>query len=196
MILNLVEPYLTQKKTNLNQHQISFKIIIQSSLYRLGHGAFFTTLSQLFGVSISLASVTNKVCGVLVATLYDRYAKLPQTDEEWETELKGSLENYEFPCVGAWAGFYVYVSSKLKSYFSFKKRDSMSNLRLVSYNKKFLYCAVRARESTHDTRMLRNSAIYQKNVTGHTIPDRVIDLGEHGKMLLVNVGDTGFPKHA
>ena len=58
----------------------------------------------------------------------------------------------------------------------------MSNLGLESYNKKFLYCAAGAPGSTHDARMLRNSAIYQKTVTGHVIPDRVIDLGDHGKI--------------
>ena len=122
-------------------------------------------------MSISLASVTfNKVYRVLVATLYNRYVKLPRTDQEWESELKGFLENYELSCVGAWDGFHAYVSSKLKSYFSFKKRYSMSNLGLVSYNKKFLYCAIGAPGSTHDARMLRNSAIYQKIVTGHAFP--------------------------
>ena len=152
---------------------------------------------QLFGVSISPASVTfKKVCCVLVAALYNRCVKLPQTGEEWEAELEGFLENYELLSVGAWDSFHVYVSSKLKSYFSFKKRYSMSNLGLVSYNKKFLYCAIGAPGSTHDARMLRNSAIYQKIVTGHAIPDRVIDLGEHGKIPLVTVGDTAFPKHA
>ena len=57
----------------------------------------------------------------------------------------------------------------------------MSNLGLVGYNKKFLYCAVGAPGSTHDARMLRNSVVYQKIVTGHAITDRVVDLGEHGK---------------
>ena len=44
--------------------------------------------------------------------------------------------------------------------------------------------------------MLRNSAIYQTTVTGHVIPDRVIDLGKHGQIPLVTVRDTAFPKHA
>ena len=44
--------------------------------------------------------------------------------------------------------------------------------------------------------MQRNSAIYQKIVNGHAIPERVIDLGEHGKIPLVTLGDTAFPKHA
>ena len=197
MFLNIVEPFLTKKETNLNRHSINVNRQLGLTLYRFGHGASFTTLSQLFDVSRSLASVTfNKVCRVLVATLYNRYVKLPRTDEEWEVELKGFLENYVFPCVDALDGFHVYVSSKLKSYFSFKKRYSMSNLGLVSYNNKFPYCAVGAPGSTHDARMLRNSAIYQKIVTGHAIPDRVIDLGEHGKIPLVTDGDAAFRKHA
>ena len=148
-------------------------------------------------MAISLASVTfNKVFRVLVATLCNRFVKFTRTDEEWEAELKGFLENYKFPCFGAWDGFHVYVSSKLKPYFSFKRRCRMSNLGLVSYNKKFLYCAVGAPGSTCDARMLRNSTVYQIIVTGHAIPDRVIDLGEHGKIPLVTVGDTAFQKHA
>ena len=60
----------------------------------------------------------------------------------------------------------------------------MSNLELVSYNKKFLYCAVGPPGSTYDARMLCNSVIFQKIVTGHAIPDRVTDLGDHGKIPL------------
>ena len=149
MILNIVEPYVTKKETNLNQHPISVNRQLGLTLYRLGHGASFTTLSRLFVVSISLDSVTfNKVCRVLVATLYNRYIKLPLTDEQWDAELKGFLENYKFPCVRTWDGFHVYVSSKLRSYFSFKNRCGTSNLGLKSYNRKFLYCAVGAPGST------------------------------------------------
>ena len=130
------------------------------TLYQLGYGAPPTTLPQLFGGPIFLASVTfNKVFRVLVARPYNRYVKLSRTDNKWEAELKCLLENCESPCEGAWDSFHVYVGSKLKSYFSFKKRYSMSNLRLVSYNQKFLYCAVGALGSTHDARMLPDSTI-------------------------------------
>ena len=50
------------------------------------------------GVSEELACVTfNAVCKVLVGEMYDDYVKLP---DDWEAELRGFLENYEFPCVG------------------------------------------------------------------------------------------------
>ena len=39
MILNIVESYLTEKETNLNQHPISANRQLGLTLYRLGHGA-------------------------------------------------------------------------------------------------------------------------------------------------------------
>ena len=77
----------------------------------------------------------------------------------------------------------------------FENAEGGPNLQLVTYNKKCLYGAVRASGSTHDARMLRNSAINQKIVTVHAIPDRVIDLGEHGKIPLVTVAETAFSEH-
>ena len=52
-------------------------------------------------------------------------------------ELRGFIEHYEFPCVGSWHRFHVNVSSKLKQFYSFKKRYTMSNLALVGNNKEF-----------------------------------------------------------
>ena len=127
---------------------------------------------------------------------YDQYVTLPKTDEEGESEVKGFIENYEFPCVDAWDGFHVYKSSKLKSFYSFKKRYSMSNLGLVGYNKRFLYCGVGAPGSTHDSRMLRSTSLYEKIISGNILPDKGITLGDFGNMPLVTIGDTAFPKHA
>ena len=87
----------------------------------------------------------------MVVSLYDRYVRLSTTGKEWQNEIRGFLENYEFPCVGAWDGFHVYINSQLKNYFSFKKRYS---------NKHFPYAAVGAPGSTHDARLLKESSIY------------------------------------
>ena len=109
----------------------------------------------MFGVSISLAGKTfNKATRVLVAQMYDTFTVLPKNQAEWETELKNFIENYEFLFVGAWDGFHVCVCSKLNSYFSFKKRYTVSNLALVGYNKRILYPVVGALGSTYDARML------------------------------------------
>ena len=46
-ILNIAEPYYTKKETNLNQHPISVNRQLGLILYGLGHGASFTSPSQL-----------------------------------------------------------------------------------------------------------------------------------------------------
>ena len=54
-------------------------------------------------MSISLGVATfNKVIRVMITKMYDDYVFLPKTEEEWIRECKGFIENYEFPCVGAW----------------------------------------------------------------------------------------------
>ena len=146
---------------------------------------------------MTLAATTfTKVIRVLINEMYDEFVRMPQTDDEWKTELKGFIENYEFPCIGAWDGFHVYVGSKLKSYFSFKKRYSMSSLGLVGYNKRFLHAAVGAPGSTHDGRILRTLRLYQQIVAGKVIPDKGVDLQGSGRIPLVSVTDSAFPKHS
>ena len=87
-------------------------------IYLLATGCTYSTLSDLFGVSVSAASkFFNKICRLMVISLYDRYACLPTNDEEWQNEIRGFLENYEFPCDDS----HVYINSHLKNYFTFKK---------------------------------------------------------------------------
>ena len=120
-----------------------------------------------------------------MATLYDIYVKLP---DDWKKELTGFIENYSFPCVGVWDGFHVYVETKLKSYYSFKKRYSMSTMGLVGYNKRFLNAPVGAPGSTHDARLLRNAPLFSEIVNGQTGPQCTFDLGDLGEIPLLTKG--------
>ena len=70
----------------------------------------------------------------------------------------------------------------------------MTNLGLVGYNKRFLYAAVGAPVSTHDTRLLKESLIFHKVLKGDVLPDRVISLGDLGYVSLVTVGDRAFSR--
>ena len=82
LILDVIAPYIFKKPTNLNPEPISVDRLLGLTLYRVGHGVSYSTLSQFFGVSISLASETfNKVYTVLVVASYDQYVTLPKTDE-------------------------------------------------------------------------------------------------------------------
>ena len=130
-------------------------------LYRLATGCTLLTAGDLFGVAESTAQgIFVDVCKALVECLYDRYVQMPKGIDEWTDELKNFLKNWQFPCVGAWDGFHVYVSTNLKNFYSFKKRYSITNMALIGYNKRFLWADVGAPGSTHDARLLRTSRIY------------------------------------
>ena len=155
-ILAEIRDHLIRQQTTMRPIPTTPACQLALTLYRLADGCTFTVLENQFGESISnCANPFNHVCRVHVSSLYDRYVRVPETDEEWEHEVRGFVENYEFPCVGAWDGFHVYISSKLKNFFSFKKRYTMTKMGLIGYNKRFLYAAVGAPGSTHDARLLR-----------------------------------------
>ena len=70
----------------------------------------FKVLKYIFGVSQSLATQTFiKVIRVLILNLRDERIKLHSSEEEWVQECKSFIENYEFPCIGAWDGFHVNI---------------------------------------------------------------------------------------
>ena len=121
-ILDRIYEDIILTPSNLNPNPASPDRQLALTIYRVATGCTYSTLSDLFGVSVSAASkFFNKTCRLIVVSLYHRYVRLPTTDEEWKNEVRGFLENYEFPCVGAWDGFYVYINSQSKNYFSLKK---------------------------------------------------------------------------
>ena len=86
------------------------------------HGVTQTVLKDVSGISKeSGCAFFNKVICLIVAYLYDKYVKLPEPNEQWEGEVRGFIENYRFPAVGAWDGFHNHVNSQVKVNYSFKK---------------------------------------------------------------------------
>ena len=47
--------------------------------------------------------------------------KFPESDDQWEVEIRGFIENYGFSAAAAWDGFHIHVNSQLKTNFSYKK---------------------------------------------------------------------------
>ena len=152
-------------------------------LYRLAHGCTFLTVEDLFGVAESTAHVIFlDVCKAIVAHLYDRLVYLPRNESEWKDELQKFLEDWEFPCVGAWDGFHVYVTTELKNFYSYKKRYSITNMALVAHNKRFMFAAVGAPGSTHDSRLL-SCDIYSEIENGNILPKGTFNLHPYGEIL-------------
>ena len=193
-ILAEIENDITKEPTPMKPHPTPPATQLALCLYRLAHGCTFLTVGDLFGVAAPTAHcIFMEVCKTIVKTLYDRFVFLPRTPEEWTNELQKFLENWEFPCVGAWDGFHVYVSTNLKNFYSYKKRYSVTNMGFIGYNKRFMWAAVGAPGSTHDSRLLRSCEIYSQFEEGHALPNRSLNLHPHGEIPLATVGDSAFP---
>ena len=77
-VLNEIHDDIVMSPTNLKFFPTLPDWQLAMTLYRLGTGCMYSTLSDLFGVSVSAANkFFNKVCRVLVAKLYDRFVYLP-----------------------------------------------------------------------------------------------------------------------
>ena len=180
-ILGEIEDQLVKEPTRFKPEPIPPDTQLAICLYRLAYGCTYSTVGDLFGVAESTASVIfNQVCKILVSTLYDRYVYLPRNRAEWKHELESFLENWEFPCVGAWDGFHVYVSTKLKNYFSFKKRYSVSSMGFIASNKRFLWAAVGAPGSVHDSRLLKSRDLFAEIQQGHVFQILCYEQGSTG----------------
>ena len=104
--------------------------------------------------------------------LYDEFVKILQTEEEWVNEFKFFMENYEFPCVGAWDGFHVHVSTHLKNHFNFKNYYTITRMELIEHNKRFLDLTTGAPGSIHDARLRQHSTLFQEISRGNIIPNK------------------------
>lgn len=163
-------------------------------LYRLAHGCTFLTVGDLFGVAESTAHIIfHDVCKAIVGCLYDRLVYLPRNLQEWSQELEHFLANWEFPCVGAWDGFHVYVSTKLKNFYSYKKRYSVTNMGFTTS----VLCGLQwVLQDPDMTRLLRSCGIYSEIESGHVLPNRSLNLDPYGEIPFTTVGDSAFPNHS
>ena len=115
LILGVISPFNTKALTNFQPDLIEVHRQLILTFYRLAHGCSVQVIADVFGISKALASeMFNFVACIMVVALYDRYVPLPETIEEWKKELKGFIESYTFPYIGAWDGCHVDVATRLK----------------------------------------------------------------------------------
>ena len=75
VIVNMISHSIVKMPTNAAPNPIEPHQQIALTLYRLGHSCSFPVISDLFGVSRSLAIATlNLVCRHMVKQTYDQYA--------------------------------------------------------------------------------------------------------------------------
>ena len=77
-----------------------------TEIYRLAHSCSYAVISDQIVISRTLViEALNHVIKEFVTHFYTSKCRI----------MKGFIQNYEFPCVGTWGRFHVYISSKLKN---------------------------------------------------------------------------------
>ena len=115
MLVYRIEASILKIPTNLVPEPIEKNRKIGLKIYKLAQCFTVTVKSDVFGISESLATQTfDHVVRKLVVNLFVEHVKMPSTEQEWINETKGFIENNEFPRIGAWDGFHVYLCLKLK----------------------------------------------------------------------------------
>ena len=78
-------------------------------------------------------------------------------------------------------------------YTCHKKSYSVTNMGLIGQNETFHSAAVRARGFTHDSRLSRSCAVYDKMEKGVVMPNRMMRLLGSGVNPFTTVSDSAFP---
>ena len=72
----------------------------------------------------------------------------------------------------------------------------MTKMGFIGHNKCFMWAAVGASGSTHDSRLLRSCSINSDVENGHILPNMSLNLHPYGEIPLTTVGDSTFPSHS
>ena len=94
LMLQIIEIYIVKEPTNMVRFPIELHRQLGITLYRCAHGCTFSTVADLFGVSMSLAEqLFASVSRELIRNLFPEFVKMPNTEEEWRQEAIGFIEN-------------------------------------------------------------------------------------------------------
>ena len=72
--------------------------------------------------------------------------------------------------------------------------STVTSMRLINYNKRFLHLAASSPCNTYDACLLRRTSLFKEIANGEGIPNKSTSLGELGLIPLVTVSDSAFSR--
>ncbi|KAK3709641.1 hypothetical protein QZH41_001931 [Actinostola sp. cb2023] len=170
--------------------------VLALGLYRLAHGNSYVTIGPALNVGKStVIEAVQDVVGALFE-LRDDYIHFPDTLAETAASIETFANLSDLPnIVGAFDGTHIRINAPNDStvdYFSRYQQYDFSIQAVADGNMLFLDFSAGYPGSMHDSRMLRNSTLYdraeQRNIL--TVPVVNVDNHDIGPYL---VGDSAYP---
>uniref|UniRef100_A0A3B3HBN3 DDE Tnp4 domain-containing protein n=1 Tax=Oryzias latipes TaxID=8090 RepID=A0A3B3HBN3_ORYLA len=189
-----LSPMLSYEDTTFRQ-AIPVQKRVGVGLWWLATGAGYRTLAHLFGISdASVCLIVREFCHAVRHERMREYIKLPE-GEELQTVLLGFKNRWGFPqCAGAIDGSHIPVIAPHENhadYFNRKGCHSVILQAVVDHKYCFKNINIGWPGSVHDSRVLRNSEIYEKAESGVLFPNVSCPIGGKDTNLLI-VGDPAY----
>jgi hypothetical protein len=188
----VLAPYYERQDTRYRK-AVPVRVRVASAVYKLVQGASLLIYSEQFAIGISTLSGTLRDVVQAVNTHFRGEIQFPRGNR-LVTVMRDFQDFCGLPSVaGAIDGTHISIRKPYvgpEDYFNFKSSGDTIQMQAVDdRHKRFLDVAVGMPGSTHDSRMLRRSALFQQAETG-TLFDPEVNVEGFTPFLL---GDAGYP---
>ena len=182
-----------QRQDTRYQKAIPMRVKIACVLYKLVQGASLLMCSELFAVGQSIVSMYLRDVVYAINLEFRAEISFPRGQR-----LRNNMHAFHEFCgllgvVGAIDGTHIHIRKPYvgpEDYFYFKSLGYSIHMQaIVDRSKRFVDLSVGMPGSTHDSRVLRRSALYQQAESG-TLFDEGINVNGFMPYLL---GDSGYP---
>ena len=195
MLLNTLRPRLTRQNTSFRDC-IAPEKILAIGLYRLAHGNAYVTIGPNFNVGKTTVIEAVEDVVEALCDLKEEYIKFPSTNREVLATCQTFEELTDLPnVVGAIDGTHIKIKTPIESgpdYFSRLQQHDVVVQAVVDGEKRFLDVAAGFPGSMHDSRVLRNSALYRRINNNELLTGPTVRVGGR-EIKPVLLGDSAYP---
>ena len=190
-----LRPEIQHMDTNYRQ-AVPVKKRVAITLWYLATPGEYRTIAHLFGIARSTVCVIVKeVCKAILKVLLRQYISFPSGDELNDI-VEGFENSWGVPqCVGAIDGSHIPILGPKEQHTDYYNRKGWYSIILqgvVDHRYRFIDINVGWPGSVHDARVLANSSLYHKAVTGTLLPASTRRIaGEDVPLFLL--GDSAYP---
>ena len=185
-----------QRQDTVMRQPITVEERVALTIWRLGTGAEYRTISELFGIGrATVCVIVNETCRSIVKYLLPRFVCFPVGDRLKEV-VRGFEARWGFPQVaGCIDGTHIPIIRPQDSgtdYYNRKGYYSLLMQAVVDSRGIFTDIYIGWPGKVHDARVFINSNIYKKGTNGTLLPNWMRTINQVDVPLLL-LGDPAYP---
>ena len=191
------------ERESVAEDPISVEERLAITLYRLGRGSYYHTISEMSGIAEStICRIVPEVCGELVQKLWATYVRFPESELEFTEKLQDMKSLWHFGYAFCAAdGSHLPIKlpeggdEARKSYRCFKNFYSIVLMAMVDANLRFIWASCGFPGNSHDSTIFQSTQKYSNIVSGDVLPEVIqyVDGDVNYPVPPIVLGDSAFP---